>query len=70
MMMFPIQVKLAPSSLRKGLRNKIQFTKLGWWMMEKLFDLIIMNERVIGENKMGPLLKELGQAVSLHGQTF
>lgn len=38
--------------------------------MEKLFDLIIMNERVIGENKMCPLLEELGQAVSVHGQAF
>lgn len=36
--------------------------------MGMLFDLIIMNELVTRESKMGPLLEELGQAVPLQGQ--
>lgn len=39
--------------------------------MRILFDLLIMNELLVGGNKMGPLLEERAQlAVSLQGQTL
>ena len=39
-------------------------------MMEMLFDLIITNEVLFGENKTGSVLEKLSQAVSLQGMGF